>query len=245
MLALKSFWDFCLFEMMFAAVLKKRNRTPKVGFPSSTAAPPRKALSLESQLQQSGIYFLPHARPWARCLEVPALRGAGLSDTAQTRAPVGAQTISCSPPGCDLSLFRDLLSVSLIGKLLLSPFPFLSVQGSFESPNNHIFHFPPIRTPCSSPLGPGRTRKRRWWRSHSPSPPASRTRFQPGSRPRFHSHRTRRRARPLLSAPGTRCSVGPGGSRPDQLRSAFEWRCKPPGPGCSRAEKPARRGAAP
>ena len=178
-------------------------------------------------------------------LRGPSPAGAGLSDTAHTRTPVGAQTVSGSPPGCALSLFRDLLSVSLIGKLLLSPLPFLSVQGSFEPPNNHIFHFPPIPTPCSSSLGPGRTRKRRWWRSHSPSPSASRTRFQAGSRPRFHSHRTRRRARPLPGAPGTRCSVGPGGSRPDQLRSAFEWRCKPPGPGCSRAEKPARRGAAP
>lgn len=190
------------------------------------------------------FYHVP--APWARCfLEVPARWGAGLSDTAQTRAPAGAQTVSCPPPGPDLSPFRDHLRVSGIGKLLLSPFPFLSVQGSFEPPNNHRFHFPPIRTPCSSPLGPGRTRKRRWWRSHSPCSPASRTRSQTGSRPRFHSHKTRRRAWPLRSALGKRCSLGPGGSRPDQLRSAFVWRCKPPGPGCSRAGESARWGAAP
>ena len=243
--ALKSFWDFCLLVMMFAAVLKKRDRTQMLVSQAPQHARQGKHSLLKVSYNNQVFIFYHLPAPGQCFLQVPAGWGAGLRDTAQTRAPAGAQTVSCSPPGPDLSPFGDLLRVSLIGKLLLSPFPFLSVQGFFEPPNNRRFHFPPIRTPCSSLLGPGRTRRRRWWWSHSPCSPASRTRSQTGSRPRFRSHKTRRPARPLLSALWTRCSLGPGGSRPGQLRSAFVWRCKPPGPGCSRAEEPARWGAAP
>ena len=133
------------------------------------------------------------------------------------------QGLSCLPPGPDLSTFTDLLSDFLIENrlLLLSSFPFLSVQGSIVHPNNHIFHFPPTRPPCSFPLGLGRIHKRRCSRSHSPCSPASRTRFRMGSWPHCHSHKTWCREWPLPSALGMRCSSGPAGSRLDQLRSAF------------------------
>lgn len=73
-------------------------------------------------------------------------------------------------PGLDQH-FHRLLSVFLIEsrrlQLLLSS-PFLSIYVSFLGPNNHIFHFPPTHTPCSSPAsGLERTHKCHWSQSRS------------------------------------------------------------------------------
>lgn len=139
--------------MMFAAVLKNRTQT---WFPKLHSTPAKESTLSWKSVITIRYLFSTTCRPLGKVL----LRGSSqvrgwVKWHSPNQGSSGSSNRLMPTPGPDLSLFRDHLRVSRIGKLLLSPFPFLSVQGSFEPPNNHRFHFPPIRTPCSSPLGPG------------------------------------------------------------------------------------------
>lgn len=156
--------------------------------------------------------------------------------------------ITCSPPQPDLSICIDILSLFLIENrrsLLLFSFAFPFVQVFLMRPNNHIFHFPPIQTPCSSPFGLGRIRKCHWSQNHSPRSPESRIHFRRGSQLCCHSHKTCHQEWLRLNTLGMKCSSGLAGSQLNRLHFVFVWCCKPLGLGCSLGEERARWCAAP
>lgn len=153
-----------------------------------------------------------------------------------------------SPKDLERSIFIDILSLLPTENrrvLLLFSFPFPFVHVFFMCPNNHIFHFPPIQTPCSSPFGPRRTRKCHWSQTHSPRSPESWIHFRMGSQPCCHSHKTRHREWLPPNTLGMKCSSGLAGSRLNRLHFVFVWCCKPLGLGCSPGEERARWCAAP
>lgn len=136
----------------------------------------------------------------------------------------GLMEITCSPPRPDMSICIDILSLFLIESrrsLLLFSFAFPFVQVFLMRPNNHIFHFPPIQTPCSSPFGLGRIRKCHWSQSHSPRSPESRIHFRRGSQLCCHNHKTCHREWLRPNTLGMKCSSGLAGSQLNRLHFVF------------------------